>query len=188
MGRGCRPGRYRISTSVASVAPPARYVVRVLLRILFALLGLQVLDLVLLVVLSRSVGFWPTVIGLMLMGFLGTAFARREGGRVWRSFQGRLAAGQPPEHGVIDGALVLLGSVLLILPGILSDVVGVLLFISPLRHALAEALKRRLTRELEPMAAPFAQAAAPRFGGEPNDRHMDQGASVIDTTGVESPD
>jgi UPF0716 family protein affecting phage T7 exclusion len=171
----------------ASVEALARYVVRVLLRILFALLGLQVLDLVLLVVLSRSVGFWPTIIGLMVMGFLGSAFARREGGRVWRSFQGRLAAGQPPEHGVIDGALVLLGSVLLILPGILSDVVGVLLFIPPLRHALAAVLKRRLTRELEPMAAPFAQAA-PRFGIEPNERHEDRGASVIDTTGVESPD
>jgi UPF0716 protein FxsA len=159
----------------------------VLLRILFALLGLQVLDLVLLVALSRSVGFWPTIIGLMVMGFLGSAFARREGGRVWRSFQERLAAGQPPEHGVIDGALVLLGSVLFILPGILSDLVGLLLFVPPLRRALAAALKRRLARELQPMASSFAQAV-PHFGSEPNDRRMDQASSVIDTTGVERPD
>lgn len=158
----------------------------VLLRILFALLGLQVLDLVLLVVLSRSVGFWPTIIGLMVMGFLGSVFARREGGRVWRDFQARLASGQPPEHGVIDGALVLLGAVSLILPGILSDVVGVLLFVPPVRRRLAAALKRRLARELEPRASSFAEAAA-RFGGEPSDRRIERGA-VIDTTGVERPD
>jgi UPF0716 family protein affecting phage T7 exclusion len=159
----------------------------VLLRILFALLALQVLDLLLLIALSRSIGFWPTLAGLMVMGFVGSAFARREGGRVWRSFQARLAAGQPPEHGVIDGALVLLGGVLLILPGVLTDVIGVLLFVPPLRRALAAALKRRLTRELEIRPSTFVQAAS-RFGAEPNERRIEHGPSVIDTTGVESRD
>lgn len=164
--------------------PAARYVSGVLLRILFALLGLQVLDLVLLIVLSRSVGFWPTAIGLTIMGLLGSAFARREGGRVWREFQARLAAGQPPEHGVIDGALVLLGGVLLILPGILSDAVGVLLFIPPLRHALAGLLKKRLASELELRTVTFG-SNLPRFV-DPAPGRAGGSPPVIDTTGVES--
>jgi UPF0716 protein FxsA len=166
----------------------------VLLRILFAVLGLQVIDLVLLIVLSRNVGFWPTIAGLMVMGFLGSAFARREGGRVWRSARARLAAGQPPEHGVIDGALLLLGAVLLILPGILTDVIAVLLFVPPLRRSLAAALKQRLARELELRPTPFGSAAlhfGPSQPGSAHDPITSQGASdasVIDTTGVESPD
>jgi len=158
---------------------------RVLLRILLVLLGLQVLDLVLLVAVSRSVGFWPTFAGLLLVGFLGSAFARREGGRVWRSVQARLAAGQPPEHGVIDGALVLLGAVLLILPGIVTDVIAVLLFVPPLRHRLAAALKRRLAREFELRPSAFVPGAPAPFARPPNERRIDGGSAVIDTTGVE---
>jgi UPF0716 protein FxsA len=75
----------------------------------------------------------------------------------------------------------------LILPGVLTDVIGLLLFVPPLRRALAAALKRRLTRELERRPSAFAQVA-PRFGAEPNERRRSNGPSVIDTTGVESRD
>jgi UPF0716 family protein affecting phage T7 exclusion len=108
-----------------------RYAERVLLKILFALLGVQVLDLLLLIVLSRRFGFWQTVGTLFVVGVIGSSLARREGGRVWRGFQASLAEGRPPEHGAIDGMLVLLGGVLLLLPGILSDVVGLALFVPP---------------------------------------------------------
>jgi UPF0716 protein FxsA len=165
-----------------------RYAERVLLKILFALLGVQVLDLLLLIVLSRRFGFWQTIGTLFVVGVIGSSLARREGGRVWRGFQASLAEGRPPEHGVIDGMLVLLGGVLLLLPGILSDVVGLALFVPPLRRAIAAVLRKRLTRELE-LRPPIAMAAR-RFGTDPPGRSpaSTSSPSVIDTTGVESPD
>lgn len=165
-----------------------------LLKILFLLLGVQLLDLLLLIVLSRSFGFWQTLIGLFAVGLVGSALARREGGKVWRGFQASMAEGRPPEHGIIDGMLVLLGGVLLLLPGVLSDVLGLALFVPPLRRTLAALLRGRISRELElrPARHPFI---APRFGGppgEPGGREPGAAATgsprVIDTTGVESPE
>jgi UPF0716 protein FxsA len=161
----------------------------VLLRILFVLLGVQLLDLLLLILLSRSFGFWQTVAGLFLVGLVGSALARREGGKVWRSFQASLAERRPPEHGIIDGMLVLLGGVLLLLPGVLSDVLGLALFIPALRHALARALRGRISRELElrpPPAHPFAPRRFEATPGEPG--AAPASSRVIDTTGVESPE
>lgn len=162
-----------------------RYGSGVLLKILFALLGVQLVDLLLLILLSRSFGFWQTVAALLAVGLLGSSLARREGGRVWRGFQASLAEGRPPEHGIIDGMLVLLGGVLLLLPGILSDVIGLGLFVPPLRRAIAGYVRQRFALELE--LRPPPGRGARRFGVEPPERTGPSSApAVIDTTGVES--
>jgi len=164
----------------------ARYVSRVLLKILFVLLGVQLLDLLLLVLLSRSFGFWQTLVGLFAVGLVGSALARREGGKVWRGFRASMAEGRPPEHGIVDGMLVLLGGVLLLLPGILSDVLGLALFVPPLRRSLARLLRGRISREIE-LRPPHEAFAGRRFGGSPPKPGAEPGAPrVIDTTGVES--
>jgi UPF0716 protein FxsA len=159
----------------------------VLLKILFTLLGVQLVDLLLLILLSRQFGFWQTVAVLFAVGLLGSGLARREGGRVWRGFQASLAARRPPEHGIIDGMLVLLGGVLLLLPGILSDVIGLGLFIGPLRRTIAGRLRQRFALELE-LRSPPGMGGARRFGGEPARPGPSSEPAVIDTTGVESPE
>jgi UPF0716 protein FxsA len=159
----------------------------VLLQILFAVLGLQVLDLVLLVTLSKNFGFWQTLIALFGMGLLGSALARREGRRVWREFQAALAEGRAPESGVVDGMLVLLGGVLMLLPGLLSDVIGVALCVPPLRRPVAAFLRRRISRELD-LRSPRVDVGARRMTRTAGSSAAPSGApEVIDTTGVESP-
>jgi UPF0716 protein FxsA len=159
----------------------------VLLRILSCLLAIQLLDLGLLVLLSRSIGFGTTLAGLLAVGFVGSAFARRESGRVWRSFQSALGEGRPPEHGILDGMLVLLGGVLLLLPGVLSDVIGLALFIPPLRRALAKRFRDRWSNDLG-VGAPRAAWRVRAAGSEAAPRSGPSAPAVIDTTGVESPD
>lgn len=164
----------------------ARYCEVVLLKLLLALLGLQLLDLVLLVVSSRSIGFWPTVVVLIGMGLVGSTLARREGRRVWSNFQSSLAEGRPPEQGVIDGMLVLLGGVLMLLPGILTDVIGLLLVVPPLRRWLAERLRQRVSLELT-RAAGRVPLEVRRARGLPDEPSPPAGSPrVIETTGVES--
>jgi UPF0716 protein FxsA len=159
----------------------------VLLRVLSSLLVLQLFDLGLLVVLSRSIGFWTTLAVLLGVGLVGSALARRESGRVWRSFQGALADGRAPEHGIIDGVLVLLGGVLLLLPGVLSDVVGLLLFVPPLRRALAARLRERWSPGLG-AAVPSAVRRVRALDGAVPRRAGSASPAVIDTTGVETPE
>jgi UPF0716 protein FxsA len=159
----------------------------VLLQILFAVLGLQLLDLVLLVTLSKNFGFWQTLIALFGMGLLGSALARHEGRRVWREFRAALAEGRAPESGVIDGMLVLLGGVLMLLPGLLSDVIGVALCVPLLRRPVSAFLRRRISRELD-LKTSGATLGARRMTRAAGASGAPPGApDVIDTTGVESP-
>jgi UPF0716 protein FxsA len=162
-----------------------------LLRILLVLLALQLMDLYLLFALGRSIGFWETLIIVVGMGFLGSSLARREGLRVWRGWRAALEGQRPPERGIVDGMLVLLGGALLIAPGLLTDVIGLLLLVPVTRRLIAGLIVGRLQQEIERRSLHVVPNAGFRervpFGHGPS--HSDGGeATVIDTTGEESPE
>jgi UPF0716 protein FxsA len=160
-----------------------------LLRILLVLLALQLADLLLLVGLSHSIGFWQTLGITLAAGILGGRLARREGLRVWRGWSGAVQTRRPPADGVMDGMLVLLGGALLVAPGLLTDVIGVALLVPMVRRPLVQLLRRRFQREFDarPLGTPrpisFAREHAARslHGDRPRAE-----PGVIDTTGVES--
>ena len=84
----------------------------------------------------------------LVTGIVGGSLAKREGLKVWRRWNEALANMQPPEHGVIDGVLILIGGVLLITPGILTDVTGFALLAPPTRNVVARAIRRRIDEQL----------------------------------------
>jgi UPF0716 protein FxsA len=162
----------------------------VLRRILFLLLALQLADLGLLVWLSYSIGFWETLTLALGTGVLGGALARREGRRVWRGWREALDARRPPEEGITDGMLVLVGSALLMAPGLATDVIAAGLLVPWSRRWVAKWLRPRLSLELEQRFAlrtPLhGRADRGGLGGSLAQRGSSE--PVIDTTGVESPE
>ncbi|MDC0709551.1 FxsA family protein [Stigmatella sp. ncwal1] len=104
------------------------------------------LDLYLLVGIGRHLGLLPTLALVVGMGLVGASLARREGLRVVRRWQEAMAQGRPPEEGILSGALVLLGGLLLVLPGVISDVAGLILLIPAVRRGIAARLRRSLER------------------------------------------
>jgi UPF0716 protein FxsA len=54
-------------------------------------------------------------------------------------------AGQVPTDELIDGVLVLTGGILLILPGFISDVVGLVILFPPTRALVRRVLRKRFT-------------------------------------------
>jgi UPF0716 protein FxsA len=67
---------------------------------------------------------------------------RSQGRAVWRRLADGIATGRPPGRDVLDGALVLIGGVLFILPGFVSDVFGALLLLPPSRAGVRGLLVR----------------------------------------------
>lgn len=63
---------------------------------------------------------------LLLVGFaaLGAWLIKTEGRRVWQQAQRQMQAGEVPGHTMLEGLCVLVGGILLIIPGFLSDIVG----------------------------------------------------------------
>lgn len=101
---------------------------------------------------GSAVGVLGTL-GLLLAGaFIGSWLARREGGKAMRAFMDTARAGRPAEKELTDGMLVALGGVLILVPGFVSDVLGLLLMLRPTR-AVA---RRYWLRRMEKRAVRFA--------------------------------
>jgi UPF0716 protein FxsA len=161
-----------------------------LLRILLVLLAIQLMDLIALVWLSHSIGFWQTLGLIIAVGMLGGYLARREGSRVWRGWSNAVQTRGAPTAGIMDGMLILIGGALLVAPGILTDILGVVLLIPITRRPLARLISRRMQVEFERRA----QGRARIIGGFPEEgvgrvaweEQPSSSPKVIDTTGVES--
>jgi UPF0716 protein FxsA len=153
------------------------------LLVLFTVVPL--VELYLLLFIGDLMGFWPTVGLVLLTGVIGATLAKLEGLRVLAQWQSALAEGRVPEAGVLDGLLVLVGGVLLVTPGVLTDVFGFALLLPPTRRVVARFLRKRVEKGIENGSVHVhvgGFSAAPPFGGfggPPPGR----GGSVIDVEG-----
>ena len=98
-------------------------------KLLLLFTVIPVVELYLLITIGQNVGAGPTIALVLVTGFLGAWLARREGSRVLRSWQGSLARGEIPKEGVISSVLVLVGGVLLVTPGVVTDAMGLVLLL-----------------------------------------------------------
>lgn len=127
-------------------------------KLLLLFTVLPVVELYLLITIGQNVGAAPTIALVLGTGFLGAWLARREGSRVLRSWQGSLARGELPKEGVVSSVLVLVGGVLLVTPGVVTDVMGLVLLVPWTRRWVAGVIRRRLEERL----------AVQTVGGDPS--------------------
>jgi UPF0716 protein FxsA len=107
-----------------------------------------------------AIGILPTLGLLVAASVLGGVLMRSQGRAVWRRFSAALTQRRQPAAEVIDGALVILGGALLLTPGFLTDVLGVLLLLPPTRAIGRRALVRSAGRRL--FLASFGRPSPPR--------------------------
>jgi len=106
---------------------------------LVLLVAVPILEVWLLIQVGARIGVWPTVGILVMEAILGAWLMRREGGRAWRALTVAFGTGRVPTGELADAALVLVGGLLLMLPGFVTDIVG-FLFLLPLTRPLARTL------------------------------------------------
>ncbi|MBM4365930.1 MAG: FxsA family protein [Deltaproteobacteria bacterium] len=100
-----------------------------------------VVETYLIIEVGSRLGALETVGTLVLAGLLGAWLGKRAGGTVLREIFEGLRRGEPPAVKLVEGLLALVGAVLLVTPGYLSDVVGILLLWAPVRRWLAPRVK-----------------------------------------------
>jgi UPF0716 protein FxsA len=98
-----------------------------------AFLLVPIAELAVLVAVGSQIGYLNTFVLMVVLSLTGAWLARREGLGAWRRLQAALVEGRMPTVEVADGAMILLAGALLLTPGFLSDVVGVLLLLPPVR-------------------------------------------------------
>ena len=92
--------------------------------------------------LGDSLGIFNTFLLVIVTGILGAHIARHQGFRVVQSIQNELNNGNMPTEQMIDGAMILVGGLTLLTPGLLTDIFGFLLLI-PLTRTLLKAWLRK---------------------------------------------
>lgn len=112
----------------------------------FGFLIIPLVELWLLFQVGGVLGFGPTVAFVVGTALVGALLAKREGLRVLRNWRTALAEMRVPDEGLTSGLLVLAGAILLIAPGVLTDVVGILLLIPASRKRVAAIVERHLAQ------------------------------------------
>ena len=119
-----------------------------LLPLVLLFVVVPIAEIYLLIQVGQAIGPWWTIALLIADSILGSMLLRAQGRAAWRRFGEAMQAGRVPAREVIDGALVLAGGVLLITPGFLSDVLGLLLLIPPTRAVVRAIVARRLAHRM----------------------------------------
>ncbi len=114
-----------------------------MLRLLFLFIALPLVELALLLQLSEWMGGWKTFGLVLLTGGIGWWLAKREGLRTYIKIQQELGQGHLPGDHLVDALLILVAGVVLVTPGVITDAIGFLLLIPPVRAMVRKFLKKR---------------------------------------------
>jgi UPF0716 protein FxsA len=126
-----------------------------MLFVLAFLIALGVLELYVFVQVSNAIGFLNTLGLMIVISLVGVWIVRREGWKVWRRMNLQLNQGRMPQAELIDGVLILLAGVLLVVPGFVTDVVGLLLLLPPTRALARRMAQRRMNVRVEQVRATY---------------------------------
>jgi UPF0716 protein FxsA len=121
------------------------------------------------VVVAERIGFvWALGI-LILVSALGPFVLRRVGVGVLAQTQTRLAQGEVPTRELLDGLVVLLGGAMICIPGFITDALGLLLMIAPVRHLVIRVAGHRVARRAQTLRVSSWRVPGAGSGPTPHD-------------------
>lgn len=132
---------------------------RWLKHLLLAFVVVPAVEIVVLIKVGGLIGALPTVLLLLVMGLVGGLVWRFQGLYTWFRVREALARGQMPTIEMLEGGALLVAGTLFVIPGFVSDIVGVLLLMPFIRRPLLRWLLRRLGLTRRP--GPPAGGAGP---------------------------
>ncbi len=136
-----------------------------LLRLFLLFTIVPVVELALLIQIGGLLGLGPTLLLVMGTGFAGAWLARREGLRGWLAVRDELQGGALPGESLVHALLIFAAGVVLITPGILTDIAGILLLVPPVRRRLIARVRDWLGRQIEGGAIRVVRGPGTRFTG-----------------------
>ncbi len=124
------------------------------LPVLPVLLIATIVELAVLIAVGHAIGVLATIGLLILTSLVGTALLRREGARALGAFVEALRARRAPHRELLDGMLITAAGVLVVVPGFVSDVLGLLLLLPPIRGLVRRRILRSASRRTPARYAP----------------------------------
>lgn len=112
--------------------------------IVFPILLMPLAEIAGFVLVGRAIGVWSTLGLVILSSVAGVILLRRQGLHMLRQVSAEGRQGRVPGGTIVHGAMIVVAALLLLVPGFISDIIGLLLFIPAVRQILWSALGRRV--------------------------------------------
>ena len=146
--------------------------------ILFALLILvPIAELYVIVQVGQEIGIFATLVLLVAVSILGAYLLKREGTATWKRLRASMAEGKMPTNEATDGALILLGGALLLTPGFLTDIVGLLFVLPASRAAVRTGARKLMGGWMVKRMGPAGYVGAKVYGARASQVRRRRGAS-----------
>ncbi|ASU83722.1 exlusion protein FxsA [Nocardiopsis gilva YIM 90087] len=154
------------------------------LLIVLALMALPFLEIWLMILVGSQIGVPWTIAALFLLSASGVVALRGAGTKAFREADEAMRTGAPPQGGLLDTLMVMVGGILLITPGFLTGAVGAVLALPFTRPALRWAFiawaERRIKKMGVPVNGAFAPSGGPVAGERPGSGKVVPGVIVED--------
>lgn len=113
-----------------------------------AFIVVPIVEIYVLIQVGHVIGPWWTILLLVADSILGSWLIKSQGARAWRALRAALDSGRMPAKELADGALILVGGTLMLTPGFVSDVFGILLILPVTRPVFRRLLAAIVTNRL----------------------------------------
>ena len=127
-------------------------------------------ELSILIWIGGQTAWWVPIVMVIGTGIAGAALARWQGWQVLQRIREEARAGRVPASALIDGFLILVAGILLVTPGVLSDLVGVALLIPPLRSIVKRGVAAWIKRNMDVHVTRASAGFWPDGDGAPQSR------------------
>ncbi len=124
--------------------------------LLVLLVAIPIFEVWLLIQVGQHIGGLWLLLILVGEAALGGWLMRHEGARAWKALNEAFGTGHMPTGELADAALILIGGVLLMLPGFATDVIGFVFLLPFTRPAARRALAFFVARRIQRMGLPVA--------------------------------
>lgn len=101
------------------------------------------IDVVVLVSIGRHIGFWQTITIVIVSGLAGGWLMKTQGLAVWRQMQRQWGEGEMPADAMMDAVIILIAGGMLTAPGFITDILGLILMLPPVRAPIRRYMKRK---------------------------------------------
>ena len=145
------------------------------MRLFLLFVVVPAIELMLLIEIGGVIGTWPTFGIIVATGLAGSALARQQGLSVWRRFNQRMASGHLPGDELMDGLIILVSAALLLTPGVLTDIIGLLGLLPASRSALRIPIKEHLMSRVT-----FGSSAGHASASRPQNQQQSSNAPASD--------
>ena len=116
------------------------------------------------IAIGNAVGGLVTFLGIFVTAFIGVVLMNRQATRVLKQWQSSISEGNMNTSALASGASLVLGAVLMLLPGYVTDFIGLLCFMPVLRVLIGQSLLSRLSKTV--YSSSFFSGFSSQFGSK----------------------